>query len=280
MLRLGARMFLLSTMVLLVRDADAQVTNNVLLRVLLIQTPSGKGTAFSMDIDGRQYLITAKHMVAGWTGEHTISFREKGAWSDIEVGVYPCADPVDIAVLVPPRVLTVAFPLEPQDDHPIIVSQDVYFVGFPYGSSLEDNSPLFGSRPMPLAKRGVLATAPSGSAIRVDALNNPGFSGSPIVFQDIYEHGSNPVFYVLDVVQGYTPELVHVTSPGPVGPNDDLSKIEKWRIINDGRTILRDTPQLVPMNSGILSGFSIKPALDIIKQHPEGPAIAPVTVQH
>jgi hypothetical protein len=32
-------------------------------------TPSGKGTAFSMDIDGRQYLITAKHVVEGFGGE-------------------------------------------------------------------------------------------------------------------------------------------------------------------------------------------------------------------
>src|ERR1700730_12291840 len=49
--------------------ASSQVTSNVLLRVLLIKTPLGSGTAFSMDIDGRQYLITAKHMVKGWSGK-------------------------------------------------------------------------------------------------------------------------------------------------------------------------------------------------------------------
>jgi len=43
----------------------AQVTSNVLLRTLLIAIPGTKwvptGTAFTIDVDGRQYLVTAKH---------------------------------------------------------------------------------------------------------------------------------------------------------------------------------------------------------------------------
>src|ERR1039457_7430494 len=39
-----------------------QVTSNVLRRTVLIQS-SMVGTAFTIDVDGRQYLITAKHVI-------------------------------------------------------------------------------------------------------------------------------------------------------------------------------------------------------------------------
>jgi hypothetical protein len=45
-----------------------QVTSNVLMRTFLIQVALSKeksefGTAFTIDVDGRQYIITAKHVV-------------------------------------------------------------------------------------------------------------------------------------------------------------------------------------------------------------------------
>jgi hypothetical protein len=253
----------------------AQITSNVWERILLVQTPSGKGTAFSMDIDGRQYLITAKHVVEGLTGKHTISFRDKEAWSPIEVTVYPCADPVDVAVLVPPRVLTTNIPLEPATAAKAIATQEVYFVGFPFGSSAGDHSPIWGSRPIPLAKHGILSTIVIDGVIRVDAYNNPGFSGAPIVFRDLYDRASTPTFYVLGVVKGYYPELTHVTNPEPVKQGEDLSKIESWRIqeMDGKKVVLRDTPQLVPLNSGILVGYSIDDAIKMIHEHPDGPKI-------
>ena len=256
--------------------ANNALTSNVLLRVLLIQTPSGRGTAFSMDVEGRQYLITAKHVVKGLTGKHTISFREKAAWSPIEVTVYPCADPVDIAVLVPPRVVTVNFPLEPASVKKIIVTQEVFFIGFPYGSAAQDDSPMFNGRPAPMAKHGILSTAVIDGVIRVDAHNNPGFSGSPIVLRYLEDRSNIPTFYVLGVVNSYFPELAHVTNPEPVKPGEDLSKIEGWRIQNDNgrKVVLRDTPQQVPLNSGILMGYSIDEALKVIHAHPVGPKIS------
>ena len=47
----------------------SQPTSNVLGRILMIQTKVGekyeRGTIFSIDVDGREYWITAKHVLTG-----------------------------------------------------------------------------------------------------------------------------------------------------------------------------------------------------------------------
>jgi hypothetical protein len=253
----------------------SQVTSNVFLRILLIKTPSGEGTAFTMDIDGRQYLITAKHVVEGMTGRNAISLRENGSWTRIDVTVFPCADPVDIAILVPPRILTVSYPLESAALSRVTVTQEVFFLGFPFGISAGEHNAAFGPHPVPIGKHGILSAIEDG-VLLVDAYNNPGFSGAPIVFRSLYDGGGSPVFYVLGVVKGFYPDLVPVTKPTPVRPGDDVSKIEGWRLQKDanGQTaVLRDTDEKVPLNSGILTGYSIDYAIKMIREHPIGPVV-------
>jgi len=253
---------------------SAQVVSNALARVLLIKTPTEQGSGFTLDIEGRQYLITAKHLVKDLKDKARILIRENQTWVPVDVSIFPCADPVDIAVLVPPRLLTSTLPLEPAAKHNVIITQEVYFLGFPFGSSAGEGIAVFGSHPVPIGKHGILSAITDGLLV-VDALSNPGFSGGPIVFRDLNETGKI-VFYVLGVTKGPYPDLVHVTAPEPVKPGDDLSNIERWRIQEDHgqRVILRDTPQVVPLNSGLLLGYSIDYAVDMIHKHPIGPEIA------
>ena len=58
-------LLLVASCQLSVRAGQNNVTGNVLANTLLIRTPQGQGTGFTIDVDGRQYLITAKHMVDG-----------------------------------------------------------------------------------------------------------------------------------------------------------------------------------------------------------------------
>lgn len=47
--------------------AWAQVpTSNVLFRVLKIKTATSTGSAFTIEVDGKQYLITARHLLRGF----------------------------------------------------------------------------------------------------------------------------------------------------------------------------------------------------------------------
>jgi hypothetical protein len=135
--------------------SSAQVTSNALLRTLEIKAPSGTGTAFTIDVDHRQYLITAKHVISPVQNgvQSIIQIRHKDGWSPLKVTVYECDDPVDIAVLIPPMQITVDYPLEATSKG-MTIGQDAYFLGFPYGEfTTYSNMPWI----VPLVKRATVA---------------------------------------------------------------------------------------------------------------------------
>jgi hypothetical protein len=257
--------------------AQAQVTSNVLRRVLMIQADKNSGSSFTLEVDGRQYLITAKHVVASLKSEDTIQIRKGDEWSSVKVKVLRCDDPIDIAVLVPASQLTVSFRLEPITNN-VFFGQDAYFVGFPYGLSM-DAKEANGLYPIAFMKKGIFsAMVPEGSAtvIFLDGHNNPGFSGGPIVYRDLNQSGP-PIFHVAGVVSGYRHEFVPTVVAEEVKPGDDLKQEEPWRIVKlaDGRTIrLKDTDQLARLNTGIVKGYHIKHAVELIQKHPIGPTVS------
>jgi hypothetical protein len=83
------------------------LTANVLKRVVRIGVSGGSGTAFTVDVDGGQYLITAKHVVAiiKETNSTVQVWDDGGKCENIPVTVLRCSDPVEIAVLVPKKLL-------------------------------------------------------------------------------------------------------------------------------------------------------------------------------
>ena len=48
------------------------ITSNVIHRVFKIQYEDSEGTGFTIDVEGCEYLITAKHIVESLTGAGTI----------------------------------------------------------------------------------------------------------------------------------------------------------------------------------------------------------------
>jgi hypothetical protein len=234
------------------------------------------GSSFTIDIDGRQYLITAKHVVSTLKEKDTVDVWASDKWIPVTVDVFRCDGSVDIAVLIPPEQLTVSFPLEPT-----IVgmrfAQDVYFAGFPYGGYFT-NAKNLSAAPFPFLKKGIIsaqAKDPSGElAIYLDGHNNPGFSGGPIVYRD-FDHNDAWVFKVAGVVSGYQPEFAPVLKPVKVKPNEDLSTVEPWRIrtVNNQKVRYEDTDQMVSTNTGIIIGYRIDYAVDLIRKHPNGPKV-------
>jgi len=62
--------------------AWAQVpTSNVLYRVLKIRTATATGSAFTIEVDGKQYLITARHLLNGFGNAGEIELWSEGRWS-------------------------------------------------------------------------------------------------------------------------------------------------------------------------------------------------------
>lgn len=269
----------LSILCCYVVDLSAQITSNVYVRVLKIKVGDTMGTSFTMDIDGRQYLITAKHIVKNLNQEGSIEIDKNNQWSPISVKVLKCLDPIDIAVLIPPKVLTPTYPLEPiSDSRKIIIGQDAYFAGFPLGISM-DPSGVNLDHSLAIVKKGIVSAQinEKGAIIYlIDGFNNHGFSGGPIVFRNVSDLNPNSPLYLLGVVSGFPKDLSPVMTPEKVREDQDTSNVEQWRIVRlkDGqKAILRDTDQVVNLNPGIVIGYGIKHAIDLIRKNPLGPKI-------
>lgn len=260
------------------------VTSNVFQRVLNVRVNAGTdheatATAFTVDVDGREYLITARHVVKGLRDEDKIDVYMDDNWSSLRVKIIRCDDPIDIAVLVPPHQLTVNFDL-PFDTTHFFFGQDAYFLGFPYGikpQGLGANGPY----PLAIIKRGTISAivtldrSKKAVQILLDGYNNPGFSGAPIVYRDLNQ--GPVVMNLAGVVSGFLPEVVPVMKEqdirSPEGAGD-APKAQPWRIQRraDGSYFeYVDNGTYVTLNTGIVQGFLIEPAIDLIRQHPVGP---------
>jgi S1-C subfamily serine protease len=225
-------------------------TSNVLYRVLRIRTANAMGSSFTIEIDGKQYLITARHVLEGFGAEGEVELWLDGRWSKTRArAIYPAGAAVDIAALDVGRVLTVTFPLEASSGG-LTLGQQVYFLGYPYGlatSRSETAPPGFGE--IPFLKSGIVSALddrdPAVSILYLDGQNNPGFSGGPIVFW----HSASRSFRVAGVVRGYRNEAL------PVLKQKNLDDPQA-KAYNDLYT---------RANSGIVIGYDIRHIVEAIR---------------
>jgi trypsin-like peptidase len=266
------------------------VTFNVYYRVLMIQTTNGQGTGFTLDVDGRQYLITAKHMVAGLHAEDTIKISKYDAsrqpkWVDFKMKIFKCDDPVDIAVLVPRSQLTVSMSMEPVLGGGPVFGQDVFFVGFPSMFMKVMETTFEMTSPFGYIKRAVVSgvsVEKRGGTLAtqyvLDGHNIGGFSGSPVV----YRPNGNGDLVVVAVISGFKPDLVPILAPREIKKEEATPEdYGQARIVEkNGRTYrLEEAKEMkdqryVLLNTGIAYAWDIHAAVDLIHLHPDGPAVS------
>lgn len=220
--------------------------SNIIFRTMQIcYSTNGCGAAFTIDVDKKQYLITARHIVDGIRSNDLVSIKALEEWKPIRVIPLTVPTNADVAVLIPPHQLTVSFPLRAGFVE-CGLGQDVFFLGYPYGLSVPMES-FTGA----FIKKGVLSSfVPIGQSgekiIYLDGHNNPGFSGGPIVFRTL--NGPNE-WRVAGVVSGYL-----------------------W--VSNMLVSATATNSFVQENTGIVTGYSIEAALSAIRDNPIG---VPVT---
>ena len=246
--------------------AESQITSNVLLRVKRIQVGAESGTVFTIEVDNRQYLITAKHVVVALKDKATICEGKKCV--EIPVTVLRCADPIDIAVLVPKEQQTVSYELKPELKGAIF-GQDMFFLGYPYAdNSLVTNA---GEQTVAFIRKATFSAQQRTDEVTVlylDGRNNPGFSGGPIVYRDINQPGF--VLKVAGVVSGYENQFGDVYKMEPIEASQIKPEdIALGRIVlkPDGQTFkLTPTGELVKDNTDIVVGYAIDHAVDLIRK--------------
>jgi len=217
------------------------ITSNVIHRVFRIKVSGTEGTAFTIDVDDREYLVTAQHVAESVTTDQEIQLFANGGWESLHVELVGHASgDSDICVLAARVQLTPANLPMRATSKGVIYGQDVYFLGFPYGYI---GRYLFGSSgyPLPFVKRATVSLF-DGSEFLLDGHNNPGFSGGPVVFR---EPGQQEL-HVAAVVSGYR----YVDEPVYAG-TDQL-------------------PLSYRYNTGIIVTYAIDAALDLIAAKPIG----------
>jgi hypothetical protein len=221
------------------------ITTNVIQRTFQLRFKDCTGTCFTVDLDGKQYLVTAKHCIEGLSDGDTIEVFHGDEWRRLSVSLVGHGpQDVDVSVVALHQQLSPVHPLPPTTAH-LVYGQDVFFLGFPFGLA-SNSKDLNGGFPLPLVKKATLSAIDFGpnAVMLLDGLNNPGFSGGPVVFT---KPGSAKLDYsVAAVISAYRFNRVSVDHGG------------------------YPTPLTVNENTGIIIAYSINHAVRLIEKNPIG----------
>ena len=221
------------------------MTTNILQRTFRIRYGAATGTCFTVDVDGKQYVLTARHIVSSMAGPDMVHIQHENTWKSLDVELVGHGqEDIDVTVLAPPIQLSPTYPL-PTGIAGIVLSQDVYFLGFPYDLA-NDGGALNRNFPIPLVKKGILSAfqVDGAKTLLLDGHNNPGFSGGPVVCQIVNDRSNE--LTAIGIVSGYHNE------PKPIYVDQS------------------ETPFTYYDNTGIVVATSIDHALDLIQANPIG----------
>lgn len=218
------------------------ITANVIYRVFRLKVGLETGTAFTIEEEGREYLVTARHIAHSLQGTSEIEVFKDRVWFPLQVTVIGHAPgEVDISVLAPAERLTPTRPLPlPASSKGLTYGQEAFFLGFPYG--IGDNFLRETGHPLPFVKRVTVSTL-FGKPYLLDGHNNPGFSGGPVVFCP----PARKEFQVAAVVSGYQ------SARASVRDQED-----------------RDTEFHLRENTGIVVAYDVNEAVALIRANPTG----------
>ena len=110
------------------------ITSNVIQRTIHIGFEGQIATGFFIDIDQRQYLVTAKHVVTNIKMDDVISIFHNNQWCETSVKLVGHAPgEADISLLALTYRIAGEDLTLTADASGLIVGQDVFFLGFPFG---------------------------------------------------------------------------------------------------------------------------------------------------
>ena len=232
------------------------LTSNVIHRIYRIKYKDRAGTCFTIDEGNHRYLITAKHIVKNITDTDTIQIERNNKWEDRVVNLIGHGTgSIDISVLTGDFLtgdryfLVDHLPL-PADENGLILSQNVFFIGFPnVVVSTQKTSPelleLNRTFPLPIARQGIVSWMHK-DFILIDAHGNTGFSGASVLFKS----SEGGPYSIAAVISNRKDDIKPVYETELQAKNDSR---QKEQIIG----YYRD-------NAGIITAYSIKHALNLI----------------
>ena len=219
------------------------VTANILQRTFLIRYNGNTGTCFTIDIQGRRYLITAKHVIDSIRDDTLVYISYNRGWlqSRVRLVGHGTGD-IDVTALAPQELFGASHPLRVTTAG-LVLAEDIYFLGFPYGLSMKVKTELNAGFPLPLVKKAsVSALGLEDGPMLLDGHNNAGFSGGPVA-----RRGTKEEQTVIGVVSGY--------------------RYDRHKVRDENG---EETPHTYDTNTGIIIAHDIRHALAIIATNPIG----------
>ena len=187
-------------------DVADTVPEEILRQTFQIRTAAGMGTAFTVEVDDRQYIVTAQHVLGSASPKIVEMQTSPAGWRQVPVTVIAMAGPpVDVAVLATNSVLGSRSRV-PVGVGTVGYGEAVRFLGYPFGLEF---APIPGVRtaPLPFIKAGILSglrPVPNAAGLFelfVDATGNPGFSGGPLILpRRSTKDGERIVWHIAGVV--------------------------------------------------------------------------------
>ena len=222
------------------------ITSNTLSRTFHLRYQDQVATGFVIDVDARQYLVTAKHFVPNAVDHIALDLLHDGIWKTIDAKLVGHAPgKIDITVLTLPQIMVGSDHVLLPDMGGMILGQEAFFLGFPYGLFGQIGD-LNSNYPVPFVKRATVSSvsvSENGPAIVfLDGHNNKGFSGGPVIFKE-NDLGN---FKVAAVISGYR------FSNEPIYNGEE------------------ELPVTYRYNTGIIISYGIKHAVAIARSNPIG----------
>jgi len=224
----------------------------LLSRVFQLSYDGKAGTCFVVDLDERQYVVTARHLVPGIKTNDVVQILQTNGWTTLNVRpIVPADTNIDIVALAPDRLVVphLEYSLGMAN---VILGQDVFFLGFPWGLGTQDNT---GQIPkIAFMKKATLSAFDrigAAEIVYLDGHNNKGFSGGPVVYGNLTQGNR---LYVCGVVSGYRTE----PALKPAKSKSDANVVE-----------LQDVEGILA-NSGIIIVHDIKGIEEAIRANPIG----------
>lgn len=225
------------------------VTGEIIQQVFSIRSSHGSGTGFTVRVDDRQYLVTARHLLdddgrVAIQQKATLEVQHAGKWKPVPYTlVCQTNAPSDIAVVALSRLLA-NFPEVQLGTPGLTYGQEVYFLGYPFGWQ-GDVGAVNQNYPLPYVKRAIVSMLDfrASPMLVLDGINNVGFSGGPVAFKN-----ASGKWQVAAVVSGFN----SVREPVFVGDTDE------------------PTAYTVDQNTGLIDASPLDAALTAIRANPIG----------
>lgn len=169
------------------------VTQNIIGRTFHMSCGNKRATCFTFNRNKRFYLATAKHAVESIGKAGALLIEGNGNWFPVEVDLVGYGKNGEDVAVLSPRTLFGPFHQLAMDLKGAKLSEDVYFLGFPYLKTIKWKKN--NGFPIPFVKKATISAAEE-TQIYLDGLAIRGFSGGPIVRVEKPEQ-------VIGIVWGY-----------------------------------------------------------------------------